>query len=646
MQPNKVSIIITTHRQQQQISQTIESVFAQTFGNFEIVIVDDGANDKTPRHLSPYLDKITYIRQPYQGITAARTEGLKIAQGKLILFMQADDYLPPKKLEWQIRRLQSQPELGLVYFGEQIPNWEGIYWEPAQIIRILEKDFPNDDPDNCFAMEMFLIGWPLIRRECLEQARFLDISQIIQDQWNPWQKIIDSGYQIDSSDQLSLLTGHREISLRKFNGKDINAARRYMAETLRLFPAILSDPKTFANAILEYSKKPEIDDAVGFAEKVFNNVPEAANNLQKFRSYVLGELSMVTAFQNYVAGDGSGVRQNIISGLMHKPSFISNKGVVSVFIKSFFNDNLPSQLAGHDIEQLRITIRKVGEWLGRPIDSIKSTVLGTNRSTYIIKSRNDWFMLRLIKPQHSDLDLQHRMAITQLVQRKGIPVPAIIKVYQPSSEITEPAWILEEWVPGVPFVPQSMKWPHAVCVAKELGHYLRQLHQIETLGFGLVSSAALEANYQTFDKWLTACILDKCRLLTGLPGEAITRVESAVQYLTDSYQDTPKLCHFDIHSWNLIVGKQNKLSAIVDWDGVHGSDPAFDIANLHFWLDDDHILTALLRTYAPADAEAFRQRVMAAVICYSIYFARQDDNLNIYPRCLRWLTGDSKQITW
>ena len=104
----KVSIITPTYNSSKWLPYTIESVLAQTYNNYEMLIVDDGSIDNTETVVKPFLSyrKINYLRQNNLGQAAARNSGLKIATGKYVAYLDSDDTWEPTKLEKQIQMLE------------------------------------------------------------------------------------------------------------------------------------------------------------------------------------------------------------------------------------------------------------------------------------------------------------------------------------------------------------------------------------------------------------------------------------------------------------------------------------------------------------------------------------------------------------
>jgi glycosyltransferase involved in cell wall biosynthesis len=125
-----VSVIIPTYRHQDLISQTLESVFSQTFRDFEVIVVNDGSPDRTEAILAPFAAKgeIRYFAQQNAGQAVARNHGATEARGKFFAFLDDDDLWPPDKLEWQVNYLEANPGTGVVAgwcedFQDKIPGF-------------------------------------------------------------------------------------------------------------------------------------------------------------------------------------------------------------------------------------------------------------------------------------------------------------------------------------------------------------------------------------------------------------------------------------------------------------------------------------------------------------------------------------------
>lgn len=102
-----VSVIIPTYNRANKVSSAIQSVFAQTVSDVEVIVVDDGSSDGTQHLLTEsFGDRIRYYFQPNQGVSVARNKGIEEARGTWIAFLDSDDQWKNDKLEWQLKTLK------------------------------------------------------------------------------------------------------------------------------------------------------------------------------------------------------------------------------------------------------------------------------------------------------------------------------------------------------------------------------------------------------------------------------------------------------------------------------------------------------------------------------------------------------------
>ena len=113
-----VIIIVPSHNYAHFIGQTLDSVRAQSYQNWECIIVDDGSTDNTREIITPYLaidSRFKYIFQNNQGLSAARNTGLAQCRGTYLQFLDSDDLIEPQKIERQVEYLEQHPEVDIVY---------------------------------------------------------------------------------------------------------------------------------------------------------------------------------------------------------------------------------------------------------------------------------------------------------------------------------------------------------------------------------------------------------------------------------------------------------------------------------------------------------------------------------------------------
>ena len=110
----QVSVIIPTYNYARFLPNAIDSALAQTFREYEIIVVDDGSTDNTADVAKRYAGQIRYHHQENRGLSGARNAGCRLASGELFAFLDADDEWNREKLERQVAVMDASPELGLV----------------------------------------------------------------------------------------------------------------------------------------------------------------------------------------------------------------------------------------------------------------------------------------------------------------------------------------------------------------------------------------------------------------------------------------------------------------------------------------------------------------------------------------------------
>ncbi|HEX6085688.1 MAG TPA: glycosyltransferase family 2 protein [Thermoanaerobaculia bacterium] len=165
-----VSVIVPVYNRPEMLRQAVASVLAQTYGDFEIIIVDDESTDDTPRtieELQARDPRIRTVRRPNGGPGMARESGRLAAAGEFIQYLDSDDLLLPRKFELQVGALREHPHAGVAY-GRVVyrgPDGREIEcdWKPA-----------NQNATSIFPSFLLARWWetvsPLYRRSVTDAA--------------------------------------------------------------------------------------------------------------------------------------------------------------------------------------------------------------------------------------------------------------------------------------------------------------------------------------------------------------------------------------------------------------------------------------------------------------------------------------------
>ena len=187
----KVSVIIPTYNRAAVLGRSIQSVLCQTFGDFELIVVDDGSQDNTRDVVNSYCGaNIRYVRHVRNlGPGPSRNTGINLAKGDYIAFQDSDDQWLPEKLEKQIRYLDSAPaDIGVVYSCLLRMNGSAAVHIPP------ERKGTNGKMDGDIHRALCrgnFIATPsvLVKKECFSRAGFFDDHFHQYEDWDMWIRI-------------------------------------------------------------------------------------------------------------------------------------------------------------------------------------------------------------------------------------------------------------------------------------------------------------------------------------------------------------------------------------------------------------------------------------------------------------------------
>lgn len=171
----RVSVILPTFNCARFLGRAISSALAQTYTDYEVVVVDDGSTDETQDVVAQFGSRVRYFYQPNRGPTPARNLALSQASGELIAYLDADDMWYPHKLARQVEFLDAHKECGLVHSDVTI-----IDEADHVLFQAYKRETKRSAAQGYCAMELLQRNsvWAptvvLEHRECLNKTRGFD----------------------------------------------------------------------------------------------------------------------------------------------------------------------------------------------------------------------------------------------------------------------------------------------------------------------------------------------------------------------------------------------------------------------------------------------------------------------------------------
>ena len=212
MSPPTVSVVMAARNYAQFLPAAVESVLAQTIGDWELIVIDDGSADDTPAVVRPYLSdrRVRYLRSDRLGQPRAKNLGAGLARGEFIAYLDADDAWLPTKLERQLELLRDRPSVGVCFCRRRLMDESGTIRPasdpPAPRGRVLPQIFLRNFV--CFSSVV-------VRRVVLEHVGGFDPGWDLAIDYDLWLRVARH-YEFDWVDEELVLyrTGHGNLSKR------------------------------------------------------------------------------------------------------------------------------------------------------------------------------------------------------------------------------------------------------------------------------------------------------------------------------------------------------------------------------------------------------------------------------------------------
>jgi glycosyltransferase involved in cell wall biosynthesis len=219
----RISIVIPAFNSARDIAVALDSVFAQSLHDIEVIVVNDGSDDTEMLEvaLEPYVSRLHYLMQTNQGAGAARNAALRVARGEYIAFLDADDRWLPGFLSEQVGYLDAHAACGLVYCDAQITGESPLAGQAFSV------QAPSDGPVTLLSLIQQTCNIPLstvvMRRKDIVSAGLFDVSLRRGQDFELWLRLAARGVQMHCQKKV---LAERRARLEGLSGTAVTEVRR------------------------------------------------------------------------------------------------------------------------------------------------------------------------------------------------------------------------------------------------------------------------------------------------------------------------------------------------------------------------------------------------------------------------------------
>ncbi|RZK56298.1 MAG: glycosyltransferase family 2 protein [Pedobacter sp.] len=237
MQSKLVSIIIPTYNYGHLIAETLDCLIAQTYTNWEAIIINDGSTDNTAEIVSKFLQadkRFIYLKKPNKGVSSARNSGLEIANGYFIQFLDADDLISKDKISLQVAQFDRKRNMDIClvdtsFFNHTSPDilYTDFKLENKAVMPRIEgsgfsliKHFFLENPT--------VIHSPLFKSEALKKTGCFEEDMAYLEDWDFWIRFatnnLNFGF-LEHNDALAFVRVHPVSAMQKSENLRFAGAR-------------------------------------------------------------------------------------------------------------------------------------------------------------------------------------------------------------------------------------------------------------------------------------------------------------------------------------------------------------------------------------------------------------------------------------
>ncbi|MEI2689491.1 MAG: glycosyltransferase [Anaerolineae bacterium] len=373
----KISVIIPTYNRADMLGDAIASVLAQTYADWELIVVDDGSTDDTGAVVARYSDpRIRYIYQENRKLPGARNTGIRASTGEYIALLDSDDIFLPPKLQLQISAMENDPEVGLIASG-----WHEVDTQQRIMRTVCPWQFQP-----ALDLNQWLLGCPfapstvLVKRSWLMAAGLFDEDQHYVEDWDLWLRLAYAGctmawapavvclYTIHEGNMVNNAARMTEGVLRLFDkffaqpdlpqaiirrkdpiyanahlhgavrflgAGDTSNGRWHLQQALALDPALLQGaPPRIIQSLASTALTHQVHDRERFVADVCHVLPQLDPSLRWPARRFRAAIAATAAFEHAALGDQRTARQMAWRSLAMDPGWLRNRGLFKIALTS------------------------------------------------------------------------------------------------------------------------------------------------------------------------------------------------------------------------------------------------------------------------------------------------------------------------
>jgi glycosyltransferase involved in cell wall biosynthesis len=217
------------------LPEAVESVFAQTVTDWELLVIDDGSSDHTPDAVRPFLAdrRVRYFRSDTLGQPRAKNLGISLSRGKLVAFLDADDAWEITKLEKQLAVFDANPETGVVFCKRSLMDEQGRAVPAKPTSGLPGGGFPRGFVlPEMFAQNFVCFSSVVVRREVFSHVGRFDPLWDLSIDYDLWLRVARH-YKFEFVDEelVRYRTGHGNLSKKLRDRVDTAMSIMHRAET-------------------------------------------------------------------------------------------------------------------------------------------------------------------------------------------------------------------------------------------------------------------------------------------------------------------------------------------------------------------------------------------------------------------------------